>query len=138
MIVEALAIGVCAGVLAGMFGIGGGVLFVPALTLVVGLSQVTAEGTSLLAMVPVGIVGAWSQHRRGLVKVNEALTIGLLSAIGVFTGGLLAHHLPEAVLRRVFGVFLLVIASRLLLRAMRERRERISRLPSVDEGNTGG
>jgi hypothetical protein len=138
MIVEAIAIGVCAGVLAGMFGIGGGVLFVPALTLLVGLGQVTAEGTSLLAMVPVGLVGAWSQHRKGLVKVNHAVTIGLLSAVGVFAGGVLAHHLPEDVLRKVFGVFLLLIASRLFARAMRERRGRLAGLPSESETDLGG
>ena len=95
--IEVILIGIGAGILAGMFGIGGGVLFVPALTLLVGLSQVTAEGTSLLAMIPVGIVGVWSQHRRGLVEVRNVLWIGLLSVFGVVAGVLLANHLPEQV-----------------------------------------
>jgi len=130
MIIEAVAIGLFAGVIAGMFGVGGGVLFVPALALIVGLGQLTAEGTSLLAMVPVGIIGAWSQHRRGFLKVKDAGLIGGLSLVGVVIGVLLANHLPEVVLQRVFGVFLLFVASQLLLRAIRERRARLAGLAS--------
>lgn len=135
--IEVILIGVGAGILAGMFGIGGGVLFVPALTLIVGLSQVTAEGTSLLAMIPVGVVGVWSQHRRGLVEVRNVLLIGLLSVFGVAAGVVLADHLPEDVLRKLFGVFLLFIAARLLRRALAERRERLARVGSNEVGPDG-
>jgi uncharacterized membrane protein YfcA len=128
--IEVILIGIGAGILAGMFGIGGGVLFVPALTLLVGLSQVTAEGTSLLAMIPVGIVGVWSQHRRGLVEVRNVMWIGLLSVFGVVAGVLLANHLPEQVLRKIFGVFLLLIAFRLLRQAISGRRARLAQVGS--------
>ena len=82
MIVEALliiALGVAAGVVAGLFGVGGGVIFVPTLTLVLGLTQLEAEATSLLAIVPVAILGSWRQTREGTVRWADATIIGVVS-----------------------------------------------------------
>jgi uncharacterized membrane protein YfcA len=110
----AAAIGVAAGAVAGLFGVGGGVLFVPTLTLVLGLSQLDAQATSLAAMIPVVLAGVWRQHGYGNMRWRSALTIGLASVVGVGGGVLLARRLPEADLRRLFGALLLVVAAQLV------------------------
>ena len=92
-VVYALILGFTAGILSGMFGIGGGILFVPTLSLVVGLSHLSAEATSLAAIIPVVAVGAWHQNRYGNVRWRPALVIGLLSAGGVAGGVALATWL---------------------------------------------
>jgi uncharacterized protein len=112
-------IGLVAGVLAGMFGVGGGILFVPTLVLGLGLTQVHAGATSLLAIVPTAFVGTWRLQRQGLVDLKAAAVIGVVSIIGVQGGVLLAEHLPGAVIRRLFGVLLLITAAQLALRARR-------------------
>jgi uncharacterized protein len=112
-IVLALLLGFAAGVLSGMFGVGGGILFVPTLSLVVGLSHLSAEATSLAAMIPVVAVGAWQQHRHGNVRWRAALTVGLVSGVGVAGGVALADLLSDATLRKLFAGLLVVIAARL-------------------------
>ena len=102
----ALWLGFGAGVLSGMFGVGGGILFVPTLTLVVGLSQLGAEATSLAAMIPVVIVGAWLQQRHGNVRWRIATTVGLASGLGVVAGVAAAEALPEHALRKLFALLL--------------------------------
>ncbi len=119
----ALALGFGAGMLSGMFGVGGGILFVPTLTLVVGLSQIEAQATSLAAIVPVVALGAWRQNRHGLVRWRIALIVGLASAIGVTAGALLASELPEDVLRNLFAALLVVTAVQLVTSASRIRAE---------------
>jgi uncharacterized protein len=109
----ALTLGFAAGVLSGMFGVGGGILFVPTLSLVVGLSHLSAEATSLAAIIPVVAVGAAQQHRYGNVRWRAALTIGLTSALGVAGGVALASALSDAALQRLFAGLLLVVAARL-------------------------
>ena len=109
----ALALGFAAGILSGMFGVGGGVLFVPTLSLVVGLSHLSAEATSLAAIIPVVAVGAWQQDRYGNVRWRPALVIGIASAGGVVAGVALASWLSEGALERLFGGLLLVVAVRL-------------------------
>jgi uncharacterized protein len=108
------AVGLAAGVLAGMFGVGGGTLFVPALVIVGDLGQLDATATSLAAMVPVVAVGAWSQRRYGNVRARAALLVGLTSVGGVAGGTALAESLPEEVLRALFAVLLLATAARLV------------------------
>ena len=125
MIVETIIVGIAAGVLSGLFGVGGGAIFVPALVLLFGVAQTTAEGTSLLAMIPVAALGAWTQNRTGLVRVRPALTIGLVAIVGVTAGTFLALHLPETTLRRIFSVFLLFVAWQLAKRSLGERRKRM-------------
>jgi uncharacterized membrane protein YfcA len=112
----AIALGVAAGLVAGLFGVGGGILFVPAL-LLLGLDQHHAQATSLLAIVPVVLVGTWRQQRYGNVRARTALLIGLGSLPGVVVGGWLAATLPNRVLEKLFGVLLLVVAAEIAWRA---------------------
>ena len=119
MEIVALILGFAGGVLAGLFGVGGGVLFVPTLVLVLGLTQVHAEATSLLAIIPTVLVGAWRQRRYGNVYWRPAIWIGLGSIAGVEGGVQVARALPEEVLRRLFGVLMLVIAANLAWRVLR-------------------
>jgi uncharacterized protein len=115
----AAALGLAAGAISGLFGVGGGILFVPTLVLVLDLSQLSAQATSLAAIVPVVAVGAWSQHRYGNVRWRPALVIGILSIPGVIGGTLLATALPDDVLRRLFAGLLLVVAAQLVRQARR-------------------
>ena len=112
----ALALGFGAGVLAGMFGVGGGILFVPTL-LALGLSQVDAEATSLLAIIPTVAAGAWRQRRYGNVDWRAAVAVGLASIPGVIGGTYLAVSLDERTLQRLFGVLLIGVAAQLVWRA---------------------
>jgi len=122
--IEAAALGVAAGVVAGMLGVGGGILFVPALTIGVGLSQVEAEATSLLAVVPVAMVGAWRQDRYGNVAARDAVIIGSLSGLGVLIGVALSNALSGRALKLGFAALLLVTAAQLARRAVLSLRER--------------
>jgi uncharacterized protein len=112
--------GFAAGVLAGLFGVGGGILFVPTL-LALGLSQVHAEATSLLAILPTVAAGTWQQRRYGNVRVKAALVIGTGSIAGVEGGVLLASSLPEHALRRLFAALMLAVALQIAWRARRKQ-----------------
>jgi uncharacterized protein len=114
-----LLLGFAAGAISGMFGVGGGVLFVPTLVLVAELSQLEAQATSLAAIIPVVAVGAWRQHRYGNVRWRPALLLGLASAVGVAGGVALAVALSEDTLRRLFATLLIVFAVRLAWSARR-------------------
>jgi len=117
-IAAALLLGVAAGLLAGFFGVGGGILFVP--TLVgLGLSQLDAEATSLLAILPTVAAGAWRQQRYGNVSWRSALVLGIASIAGVAIGVQIATTLHEDTLRRLFAVLLLGVAGQLAWRARR-------------------
>jgi hypothetical protein len=115
------ALGLVAGVFAGLFGIGGGILFVPTLTLVLGLTQLHAEATSLLAILPTAAVGAWRQRGYGNVRWKAALVLGLAAIAGVEAGVQIAEALPEHALRRLFGALMLAVAAQLAWRARRKR-----------------
>ena len=104
--------------MSGLFGVGGGILFVPVLV-ALGLGQVEAAATSLLAVIPTAGVGAWRQARYGNLRVRPALVVGLASIAGVEAGVRIATSLPEHVLQRLFGVLLLGIAAQLVWRAVR-------------------
>lgn len=119
-----IALGVLAGVLAGLFGVGGGIVFVPALSLALGLDQLTAQATSLLAMLPVVAVGTWRQRRYGHVRLRPALVLGVGGIAGVVGGGLVATSLPEETLERLFGILLLAVAAQIVARAVRSEPER--------------
>jgi uncharacterized protein len=112
-------IGIAGGVLAGLFGVGGGIIFVPTLALVLGLTQVHAAATSLLAVIPLSAVGSWRQYRYGNVRLRSAAVIGIGSVIGVQVGVLVAHALGETTLRRLFALFLVVSAVHLTWRTRR-------------------
>jgi uncharacterized membrane protein YfcA len=113
----AVVLGLAAGVLAGLFGVGGGILFVPTLTLALGLEQHHAQATSLLAILPTVAVGAWRQQRYGNVRWSPSLVLGIAGIAGVVAGGFLAESLPAHVLRRLFGVLLVLTAAQLVWRA---------------------
>lgn len=120
---ELAALGLMAGVLGGLLGVGGGVLFVPGLVVILGLSQHQAEATSLLAIVPVALVGALKQDRYGNVRRTDALQMGLLSIVGVVAGVALANILSGAVLRTAFALLMLVIAAQLVRRAFTQQEK---------------
>jgi uncharacterized protein len=107
------ALGLLAGVVSGLFGVGGGIIFVPALTLILGRHQLQAEATSLAAIVPVAIAGSWRQHRAGLVRWRTAAIMGVASVAGVLGGAEVATSLSNRSLERAFGVFLVAVAVQL-------------------------
>jgi len=117
-VIEALVIGLAAGVVAGLLGVGGGALFVPALTIGLGLSQLDAEATSLLAIIPVALVGAWRQHGHANTDVGTGLTLGVLASAGAVGGAALANAVPQRALEVGFGLLLLAIAGSLARRAL--------------------
>ncbi len=118
MTVGFVLIGAAAGVLAGLFGIGGGILIVPALVLTAGMTIQTATGTSLGALLlPVGIFGAVVFYRAGHLDVRAALLLALGLSAGAYLGAMLNQSLRPAVLSRLFAVFLVVVAVRLWVKA---------------------
>jgi uncharacterized protein len=117
-IAGALAIGFAAGVASGLLGIGGGLLFVPGLVLLLGLSQLRGEATSLLAIIPVAIVGVTRQRRYDNVRLRDGLMIGVLSPIGVLGGVELANVVSDKVLSYLFAAMLLYFAYTLARRAI--------------------
>jgi uncharacterized membrane protein YfcA len=118
-LVAAGALGLLGGVLAGLFGVGGGILFVPTLTLVLGLTQIHAEATSLLAILPAAVAGAWWQRRYGNVRSRAALVLGVAAIAGSEAGVQIAEALPEAALRRLFGALMVLVAVQVGWRAWR-------------------
>lgn len=112
-------VGLAGGVLAGVFGVGGGIVFVPTLALVLGLTQLHAQASSLLAILPTALVGTWRQARHRNVDVRAAAVIGIASIAGVQGGVVLAEALPEDVLRRLFGALLLLTAGQIAWRVRR-------------------
>jgi uncharacterized protein len=117
-IAAALGLGLGAGVLSGMFGVGGGILFVPTLV-ALGLGQVEAAATSLLAIVPTAAMGALRGRSYGQLRVRAALVLGVASIGGAEVGVRIATRVDESVLRRAFGVLLLVVAVQLFRRGRR-------------------
>jgi len=114
----AIALGLVAGVLAGMFGVGGGILFVPTL-IALGLNQHEAIGTSLLAIVPTVLVGNWQQSRYGNVRWRAAAILGVAAAASAQGGVVLAESLPAPTLRRLFAGLLVLVAAQIAWRARR-------------------
>lgn len=112
----AIVMGAAGGVISGLLGVGGGIMFVPALTLVLSLSEVKAEATSLLAIIPVAFVGALRQHRYGNVRVRDGAVLGALSAVGVVGGVALANVLTQRELRIGFAALLVFVAAQFLRR----------------------
>jgi len=117
--IGAALIGLLAGVVAGLLGVGGGVLFVPALVILLGLDQHQAEATSLLAIVPVALLGTYRQDRYGNVDRADALRLGALSLAGAAAGVALANSLSATVLRDAFAGLMVLVAGQLVHRALR-------------------
>ena len=117
---EALAalLGLLGGMVGGLLGVGGGILFVPALAIFLDEPQVEAEATSLLAIVPVAIVATWRQKGYGNVLLREGLMIGTLSPLGVAIGVVVANEVSQRALELSFAALALLIAARLARRAL--------------------
>ena len=121
-VIEVVALGVAAGVVAGLFGVGGGIIFVPTLTLVLGLGQLEAEATSLLAIIPVAVLGSWRQTRTGEVRWRDATIMGVASIVTAIAGALIADAAPERVLRIGFAILLVATAIQMVLRTRAAQR----------------
>jgi uncharacterized membrane protein YfcA len=118
-VIGAILIGLAAGLVAGLLGVGGGVLFVPALTLFLGLAQVDAEATSLLAIIPVALVGAGRQARYGNFRARDAVVLGALAIPGAVLGVAIVNAIPERVTETLFALLMLYVAYGLARRALR-------------------
>ena len=117
-VLAAMAVGLAAGATAGLMGIGGGILFVPALAIFLDKTQIQAEATSLLAIIPVAIVGTWRQAQYGNVRFTDALWIGTLSVLGVVAGAVVSNALSQRTLEVAFGLMMLTVAFRLAWHAL--------------------
>lgn len=122
-VIGMLVIGFGAGMMGGLVGVGGGVLFVPGLVIFLGLSQLEALSTSLLAIVFVASVGAWRQGRYGNLRVRDGIVIGLLSPLGVLAGTVLANTVSERALELSFAAVQIFFAWSLARRALRSGAE---------------
>jgi uncharacterized membrane protein YfcA len=120
--IGAILIGVCAGVVAGLLGVGGGVLFVPGLVIFLNLGQHQAEATSLLAIIPVAMVGTFKQDGYGNVCRRDALVMGLLSLVGAAAGVALANALSGTALRVGFALLMLFVAVQLVRKTIAEKQ----------------
>jgi uncharacterized membrane protein YfcA len=109
-----LVLGFAAGVTAGLFGVGGGILAVLALTLVLGLGQLEAQATSLLSVIPVALVGAWRQHGYGNLRLREGVLLGVLAVGGAAAGVVIANAVPERALEIGFAILMLFTAAQLV------------------------
>ena len=105
-----LVLSFAAGMIGGLLGVGGGILFVPALVVFAGQSQLDAEATSLVGIVLVSVVGTWRQRRYGNVRLRDGLLVGALSPLGVLAGVALANAVPERALELAFAGVQLVFA----------------------------
>ena len=115
----AILVGVAAGLVAGMLGVGGGVLFVPALVIFLGLEQVDAEATSLLAIIPVAVVGAANQRRYGNLRLRDAGTLGVLAIPGAVVGVTIVNAIPERLTEVLFALLMLYVAGRMVRGALK-------------------
>lgn len=116
-LLEIVIVGFAAGIVSGLFGVGGGVVFVPALVFIFGLTQAEAQATSLLAIVPVAIVGSYRQNQYGNVAVRDGIWIGLLSLPAAILSAWVANALPEKVLETLFVMLAIYVAFRMFRRA---------------------
>jgi uncharacterized membrane protein YfcA len=111
-----IVIGIITGVTAGMLGIGGAIIMVPALVYVLGVSQQMAQGTSLAVMLPpIGIIAAYNYYKAGQVNLKFALILAVCFLVGSYFGSKFSLSLPEATLKKIFGILLLAVAMKMLL-----------------------
>ena len=111
-----LLIGIVTGIMAGMLGIGGAIIMIPAMVFLLGFSQHMAQGTSLAVMLPpIGIIAAYNYWKAGHVNLTFALILAVAFIIGSFFGSKIALQMPQALLKKIFGVLLLLVAAKMLL-----------------------
>jgi len=109
-----LGIGLTAGLLAGLLGIGGGVVMVPAMVLIMGMDQHIAQGTSLLVIIPAAVLGSFTHHRHGRLALRDAAALAVGGVLGAVLGSVTALSLDDELLQRLFAVLILTVAVRLL------------------------
>jgi len=110
-----IGIGITAGIMAGMLGIGGAIIMIPALVYFMGVSQQTAQGTSLAVMLPpIGIIAAYNYYKAGQVNIKFALILAAAFLIGSYFGSKLALNLPQPLLKKIFGILLILVAAKML------------------------
>jgi len=115
MLLMLLLIGVVTGVMAGMLGIGGAIIMIPAMVFLLGFSQQMAQGTSLAVMLPpIGILAAYNYWKAGHVNITFALILAGAFIIGSFFGSKIALNMSQALLRKIFGILLLLVAAKML------------------------
>jgi uncharacterized membrane protein YfcA len=122
--VAVVVLALAGGVAGGLLGIGGGVLFIPALAIFLDEPQIRAEATSLLAIVPVAVAGSWRQHRFGNVRLRDGIVIGVLSPLGVALGVVVANAVSQRVLEISFATLILFVAAQLTRRALADPERR--------------
>lgn len=116
MLLILIVIGIITGVMAGMLGIGGAIIMIPALVFLLGISQQTAQGTSLAVMLPpIGIIAAYNYYKAGHVDVKFAIVLAVCFLVGSYFGSKLALNMPQVILKKIFGILLLLVAARMLL-----------------------
>ena len=116
MLLTLIVIGIITGVMAGMLGIGGAIIMIPALVYFMGFTQQMAQGTSLAVMLPpIGIIAAYNYYKAGQVDIKFAIILAVCFLVGSYFGSKLALSLPQPVLRKIFGVLLLLVAAKMLL-----------------------
>jgi hypothetical protein len=116
MILILIVIGIITGVMAGMLGIGGAIIMIPALVFLLGISQQAAQGTSLAVMLPpVGIIAAFNYYKAGQVNIRFAVILAVFFLVGSYFGSKLALNLPQTLLKKIFGILLLLVAVKMLL-----------------------
>ena len=114
-IIILIVIGILSGVLSGMFGVGGGVLIVPALVFFMGMTQHEAQGTSLgLMLLPIGVLAAYNYHQAGNLNIKYGLIIAGAFVVGGYFGSKLSLTIDQSVLKRVFGILMLLVAIKLI------------------------
>jgi uncharacterized membrane protein YfcA len=115
MLLILIGIGIITGFTAGMLGIGGAIIMIPALVFFMGFTQQTAQGTSLAVMLPpIGIIAAYNYYKAGEVNFKFAMILAVAFLFGSYFGSKLALHLPTTVLKKIFGVLLLLVAAKML------------------------
>ncbi len=116
MLLILIVIGIVTGIMAGMLGIGGAIIMIPALVFLLGISQQTAQGTSLAVMLPpIGIIAAYNYYKAGQVNIKFAIVLAVCFLVGSYFGSKFALTLPQAALKKIFGILLLLVAARMLL-----------------------
>ena len=116
MLLLLIAIGIVTGAMAGMLGIGGAIIMIPALVFFMGFSQQMAQGTSLAVMLPpIGILAAYNYYKAGQVNIKYAIILAACFLVGSYFGSKLALNIPQAALKKIFGVLLLLVAARMLI-----------------------
>ncbi len=116
MVLILIVIGIITGIMAGMLGIGGAIIMIPSLVYILGISQQTAQGTSLAVMLPpIGIIAAYNYYKAGNVNIKFAIILAVFFLVGSYFGSKFALNIPQTILKKIFAILLLLVAAKMLL-----------------------